>query len=185
MRNLLIVFFVICFLFLIIIFPFKTRLMGHVNLMEMKCYYSLKLWLIRLLNGKIVLEDGKIKMFNDNTFLSKTYKDEYVKIIGKEILSEIDVKKVEVFFTGGFKGNSFSSALVCGSMVSFIETLFGYLSLKFDNVKMYKDIETTFDENNLELTFDAVLSISLWRLITCLFSAGKIFKKVEEVKNEG
>ena len=185
MRNLLIVFFVICFLFLIIIFPFKTRLMGHLNLIDLKCYYSLKTWILKILCGKIELENGKIKMENDETLFSKTYNNDYVKLVWKELLSEIDVKKLEVFFSGGFKENSFSSAIMCGSVVSLVETIFGALSLRYDNVKMYKDIKPTFDENNLELTLDLVVSISLWRIVWCLLSAGKKLNKLKEIKSEG
>lgn len=185
MRNVLIVFFIIAFVFLIIIFPFKTRLMGHLNLVDLKCYYSLKAWMLKLLCGKIESEDGKLKMTNEETLFSKTYDSEFVKIVGKEIISEIDIKKMEIFFTGGFKEDSFSSALMCASIISFVESFYGFLSLKYDNVKMYKDITPTFDENNLELTLDIVVSISLWRIVKCLLNAGKKVNKLKELKNEG
>ena len=184
MRNLLIVFFIISFLFLIVIFPFKTRLMGHLNLIDLKCYYSLKAWFLKLLCGKILIENGKIEMINEETFLSKSYSNDYIKLVGKKILSEMDIKKLEVFFTGGFKENSFSSAIMCGSVISFVETLFAYLSLKYDDVKMFKDIEPTFDENNLEFTLDIVVSISLWRILRCFLWAGKDLKNLKELKNE-
>ena len=66
-------------------------------------------------------------------------------------------------------------------MISLVETLFAYLSLKYDNVKLYKDIDPTFEDDNLELTMDIVLSVSLWRLIRCLFSVGKNIKELNEV----
>lgn len=184
MRNLLIVFFIISFIFLIVIFPFKTRLMGHVNLIDLKCYYSLKAWIIKLLCGKVEFINGKLEVENEDTIILKSYKNEYVKLVGKEIFSEIDIKKLEVFFTGGFKEDSFSSAIMCGSVISFVETLFAYLSLKFDGVKMFKDIEPTFKENNLELTIDIVVSISLWRIVSCFLRAGKRVEKLKEIKNE-
>ena len=71
------------------------------------------------------------------------------------------------------------------SILSIVETLYGYLSLSFDNVKMYKDINPTFDENNLELTIDIVISISLIKLLKWFFAAGKRTKKLKEIKNEG
>lgn len=185
MRNLLIVFFVICLVFLIAIFPFKTRIMGHINLIEMKCYYSIKSWILKLLCGKIVVDDGKLEMTNEETLLTGSYNSEFLKLVTKEILSKIDVKKVEIFFTGGFKENSFSSAIMCGTILSFVQTMFGYLSLKYDDVKMYEDINPTFDETNLELTIDLVVSISLWRILWCFLKAGNKSKKVKEIENEG
>ena len=126
MRNLLIVFFIICFLVMSIFFPFKTRLMGHLNLIDLKCYYSLKAWIFKILSGKIIFENGKIEMFNEDTIFYKTYNKDYAKILGKEILLSIDIKKLEFYFTGGFKENSFSSAIVCGSVISLIESIFSY-----------------------------------------------------------
>lgn len=184
MRNLLIVFFVICFLMMVVFFPFKTRLMGHLNLIDLKCYYSLKAWMIKLLSGKIIFENGKFDMFNEETILSKSYNSNYAKLLGKEVLSSIDIKKLEVFFVGGFKENSFSSAMMCGSVISIVESLFAYLSLSYDGVKMYKDIRPTFDENNLELTMDIVVSVSLWRMFMCFISAGVKLNKLKELKNE-
>ena len=66
MRNLLIVFFVICFLMMVVFFPFKTRLMGHLNLIDLKCYYSLKAWMIKLLSGKIIFENGEFEFAIDS-----------------------------------------------------------------------------------------------------------------------
>ncbi len=183
MRNILIVFFIICFVFLITILPFKTRLMGHLNLLDLKCYYSVKSWIIRLLTGKIFIENGKIVMTNENTIFSKTY-DDFMKELSREILSKVDIKKMELFFSGGFKENSFTSAIACGVMVSMVEVMFGYLSLKYDDVKMYKDIKPTFEEDNLELTVDIVVSVSLWRLVKCFFDTSKKVKKLKEIENE-
>ena len=185
MRNLLIVFLIICIIFLIIFFPFKTRVMGHVNLLEMKCYYSVKSWIIKLLCGKIIVDNGKIKMTNDDTILTGDVDKLFVKKMVGEIMSKLDIKKIEIFFTGGFKENSFSSAIICGSILSIVETLYGNLSLSFDNIKMYKDIKPTFDEDNLELTIDIVVSMSLIKILNCFLKVGKKTKKLKEINNEG
>lgn len=123
-------------------------------------------------------------MVNEETLISKSYNNEFMKVLGKEILDELDIKKVEVFFSGGFKEDSFSSAIMCGFVLSLVETIFGFLSLRFDDVKMYKDIEPTFEENNLDLTLDIVVSISLWKLLSCFLNAGKKSKTLKELKNE-
>lgn len=185
MRNLLIVFFVLCLIVLIVLFPFKTRIMGHINLLEQKCYYSVKSWMIKLLCGQIYVDNGKLQMNNLDTFLTGDIDKVFIKKISAEIIESLDIKKVEIFFTGGFKENSFSSAILCGMVLSVVETLYGYLSLSFDDVKMYKDITPTFDESNLELTLDIVVSISLIKLIQCFFKASNKVKKIKEAKNEG
>ena len=98
MRNLLIVFLIICILFLIIFFPFKTRVMGHINLLEMKCYYSVKSWIIKLLCGKILVDEGRIRVANDDALLTGDVDKLFVKKMAGEIISKLDVKKIEIFF---------------------------------------------------------------------------------------
>lgn len=165
--------------------PFKTRFMGHFDVLGVKCYYVAKSWIIKLLCGKIVLENGEIKMTNEKTLFSSSYNNPFMKNLTKEIMDRLDVKKVELFFTGGFKENSFSSAIVCGSVLSVVETLYGYLSLSFDNVKMYKDIKPTFNYDNLELTVDVVVSISLIKILKSILNAGSKTQKLKEMKYEG
>ncbi len=159
--------------------------MGHFDVLNFKFYYVAKLWILKLICGKILIDNGEIKMTNEKTILSGSYNKPYIKSISKELMDRMDVKKVELFFTGGFKENSFSSAMVCGCVLSVVETLYGYLSLSFDNVKMYKDINPTFDENNLELTVDIVVSISLVQILKSLLSAGSRTQKLKEQNNEG
>ena len=123
-------------------------------------------------------------MMNEDSFLTKSYKNDFVKLMGREVLSEMEIRKVDIYFSGGFKEDSFSSALMCGFVISIVESVYGFLSLKFDDVKMFKDIKPTFEENNLEFSFDLVISISLWRIVGCFFSAGKKIKDLKELKNE-
>jgi len=137
----------------------------------------------KLLNGRIIMQDGELKMENSVNFMDGYYNGNFVKEFSKQIISRIDIKKVELFFTGGIVDNSFSSAIMCGSISSIIQTLFSFLSQKYEGVKLYKDISPTFDENNLELTFDGVISISLLAIflsaIAALFKSNK-----KENKNE-
>ena len=133
----------------------------------------------------IVVDNGKINVTNEKTVLSGSYNKPFMRNLASELFRRLDVKKVEFFFTGGFKENSFSSAMMCGSVLSVVETLYGYLSLSFDNVKMYKDIKPTFDENNLELTADIVVSISLIKLLKSFLVAGSRTQKLKEMKYEG
>ena len=185
MRDILIVFFIISFIFLILITPFKIRTMVHFNLFEKKCFYCVKVWIIKLLCGKSVLENSEIKVTNQNTFITDKYDSKLIKMFSLEVLSKLDVKKVEMFFTGGINEDSFSSAMMCGSILSIIEVIYGVLSLKYINVKMYKDITPTFDEDNFEFTGDIVVSISLIKLAMTMLSVKNKYKKLKECKNEG
>ena len=179
MQNVLIVFFVASLLVLILVFPFKSRIMAHINFLDLKCFYSVKVWVIKILCGKAVIENEHFNIENEDTIFSGKY-DKNFKATAFEILKKIDIRKVELFFTGGFSENSFSSAIMCGSVLSIVETLYAHLSMIYDDVKMYKDIEPTFEEDNLELTLDFVASISIFQLVVSIIKAKKQLKKLEE-----
>lgn len=181
MQKILIVFFIVFLILLILVFPFKTRFMAHANLLDLKCFYSIKVWIVKVLYGKIVWENEKFKIFNQNALFGGVY-DDKEKQITKQLLKKIDIKKIELFFTGGISENSFSSAILCGSVVSLVETIYGYFSQIYEDVKMYKDIEPTFGNDNFELTIDLVASISIFQIIISLIKAHKEVKKLKEIR---
>ena len=65
-------------------------------------------------------------------------------------------------------------------MSSIIYSIYGYLSQKYEDIKMYEDVKTTFDESNFEVTFDAVVSVSLFQIFVSIFKAGLLKKKFKE-----
>ena len=185
MKSVLIVFFIVLFFVLIIAFPFKIRLAGHINLLEMKAYYCFKVWRFKFLCGKTEVDGfGKIKVENSNNMFSKDIDKDFAKIFIRQIAGRMDVKKIELFFTGGLEEDSYASALMCGGVSSVVYSLYGYLSQQYENVKLYEDITPTFSENNLELTFDAVMAVSLFKIMKSLISTKLKTNRFEEVKNE-
>lgn len=181
----LIVFFVLLLVVLLTILPFKVRLMAHFNILELRGYYCFKILFIKFLNGRIISENGELVMENSVNFMDKSNNKLFMKNLGTEIISNISVKKVEIYFTGGLSDNSFSSAILCGSVSSFVETIYSYFSQRYDCVKLYKDILPTFNESNLELTFDMVVGLSLFGIAKSLILAQIKTKNVKESKNEG
>lgn len=181
MRNLLIVFFVVILILLIILFPFKSRLMSHINLIEMKGYYSFKVWRLKLLCGMIFLNSsGELEMTNANNILKGKYNKDFIKAVSKEILSRIDIDKIELFFSGGFVDDSFMSAIMCGTVSSFVQTIYSILTQKYENVRLFEDIKPTYNESNFELTFDIVVKISIFQICLAILKAKKIKNKLEK-----
>ena len=182
MKTMLIVFFIISLIVLLFVFPFKLRLMGHINLIEKKGYYSFKAWRIKLICGMIWYDEieKKLKIKNVNNIIKNKYKDEELKLFTLNILKTIDVKKVELFFSGGFNNNSFSSAMVCGGARLIVDCIYSFLSQNYDDVKLFEDIVPTFNNDSFELTFDFVASISIYQII---WSSIKSKIKVLKEKN--
>ena len=59
-------------------------------------------------------------------------------------------------------------------------SIYGFLSQKYEDIKMYEDVKTTFNESNFEVTFDAVVSVSLFQIFVSIFKAGLLKKKFKE-----
>ena len=176
MKELLIVFFVLSLVLLILIFPFKSRLMCHFDLVDKKGFYSFKAWRIKILCGRIYLdENDELKIENKQNAIKDRYKDAYMKRFALNILKNLEVKKVELFFKGGIKKDSFSSAMLCGGVKSLVNIIYANLSQKFENVRLFEDISPVFSEDYFELTFDFVAVFSILQIICAL-----IIAKVEQ-----
>ena len=48
---------------------------------------------------------------------------------------------------------------------------------KFEDVKLYEDVNVTFDSDNIDLTFDIVIKISLIAILKSIFKANKLTKQ--------
>ena len=186
MKQLLIVFFIVILLLLILIFPFKSRFAGHFDLVKQKGFYALKIWRVKILNGMIWVENNKIEMKNSKSIISGGIDKSYAVEFTKKIISEFDIKKVEIYFTGGFQNDSFASAMMCGGAVSVVEAIYSVLSMNYLDVKLYEDIKPTFNDSNFEITINFVVSISILKIITSIIKAKMIEnKKFKEIENEG
>ena len=74
--------------------------------------------------------------------------------------------------------------MLCGTVSSAIRSVYGYLSLKYDDVRLYEDVNPTYNDSNLETTFSAVLSVSLMKIISAIIISNIKLKR-KEIKNEG
>ena len=186
--KVLIVFFILSFLIMVLSFPFKTRLMSHINVLEMVGFYSLKIMRIKLLSGKIYTNELREFMVDNSVdLITATYNNPFMKAFTKELIEKLDVKKLEIYFTGGFQDDSSTSALVCGMVSSLVQTAYSYLKMTYENVKLYEDVEPTFDESNLEITIDGVVAISFLSIMISIVKASINKKKYKnkESLNEG
>ncbi len=162
--------------------------MAHMNLLKKKGFYSAKVLGIRVICGQIYLsKENEIIMENSIDIMNNTMSKNFVKEFVKAFLEKIDIKKIELFFTGGLSNDSFASAMLCGFMTSVVNTIYSILSQKYDNVKLYEDIKPTFNNLSFDLTFDIVIRISIFNIVLSIFKAiiaNNKFKKLKEIENE-
>lgn len=180
MKELLIVFFIVVLIIMAIAFPFKTRLMTHINFFGEKVFYSFKVMKIKLLTGRMFIDsnDGFVIENSENFFTAK-FKKPFAKEFVNQFLSRLDVKKVETYFVGGLKNDSYSSAMISGFVDSVVKGVYSYLFEKYEFAKLYESVETTFDDDNLEFTIDVVISISLFSILKSILKANKLAKNKE------
>ena len=178
--ELLIVFFVLVLIMLVMVFPFKVRFMAHFNLLKMKGFYSIKILFFKILCGMVYTANGKIYVSNIADAITPRYTSPFMKIFVRDLIKRLNVKKIEIFFTGGFAGDSFSSALLCGSVTSFVQTFYSYLTQRYEDVKLYEDVAPTFNKDNLEATIDMVVSISLIQILISVFKTALKTRKAKE-----
>lgn len=182
MREVLIVFFILTLIIMAMAFPFKTRILMHMNFLNTKGYYNLKVMRLKLLTGRFYIDsDDGFVVENSIDLISSNYNKPFVKELTKQMIARLDVKKVEMYFTGGLKNDSYLSAVLCGTISSLINAGYSYISEKYENVKLYEDVEVTFFEDNLEMTFDIVISISLFSILKSILKANKIVKVKEDL----
>ena len=130
------------------------------------------------------MQNGSLQITNSDNVLSSNANSSFIKEMAKQIISRLNVKKVEVFFTGGFVDDSYLSAMMCGSVSSVIQSIYSYLSQNYKDVKMYEDIQPTFNQTNLELTMDFVVSLSLFQIFLSILKANKMKRSLREELNE-
>lgn len=182
MTNVLIVFFVLSLIVLLFVFPFKSRLMGHFDLLGKKGFYSFKIWRVKILCGKVCVdENNKMKIENLKNTIKSKYKEEFSKFFWIQMLKSVDVKKIEIFFTGGIKKDSFSSAMLCSGARLIVDVLYSYISQNYEDARLYEDISPEFNDDQLEMTFDFVLSINIYQILKSLIKAKLILKKESAV----
>lgn len=185
MKTVLIVFFIGSLFTLILVYPFKIRFMFHFDLFDFRGFYSVKILGIKLLSGMMYRKDGKIEVLNSADVFSGNMSKPFVKRLMAELLKKLNINKVEIFFVGGVKGNSFSSAMICGGVSSVVQTLYSVLSQKYYSVRLYQDVSAAYGKDKLELTFDIVTSISILSIIISIIKANFANNKVKEANNEG
>lgn len=178
MKELLIVFFIFTVIIMAMAFPFKTRMMFHTNLLNAKGFYSFKIMKIRLLTGRFFIDKNEgFTIENSVDIFSQNINKPFVRNLIKEMTKRVDVKKVELFFTGGFKEDAYSSAIMCGFVSSAAHVIYSMIYEKFEDAKLYEDVSVTFDEDNVDLTFDIVIKISLIAILKSIFKANKTVKQ--------
>ncbi len=172
MKLIMLVVFIFLLIFLFLIIPFKVKFGAHLNVIENKGFYSLKVAFIKLLCGRMRVSDGKLEFENNNDLLFKNNSDEeYLNKVFTKILSKINVSNMELFIQFGNKYNAANTAIVCGSFQSIFCTIYVMLKTRYKGMYQFLDIDPNYNKDAFEITINAGFTISVLKVIQCLIKA--------------
>lgn len=183
MKETLMIVVLICIALIIVSYPFKIRGAFHVNVLKDVGFIVIKLFWFKLFcarfkissDGKLLVEEIKKRKRKPNKMLLMYYFSCLIK--------KIDVKKIELYFTGGSDSDAHYVSMLCGCISSISAAVFSVLINKYRKIKIYNNIEPNFSDNKLETTMAFAVRFSLLNVMSSLLCAYKsYFKKKKELK---
>ena len=151
--------------------------MGHINILDNICVYSIKILFIKILVGraKLTINDG-LKIENQVNNLPENTNQQFANILVKFIVKKLEIDKLKVFSSFGAKDDAFLTAMATGSVNSLVSCIIGVV-LEFNpQATISRAITPTFNETNAEITLVSSFKINLINIIISLIKAKKEFK---------
>ena len=179
MRIFLVVFFIVLLLLVLMALPLTVNLKVHVNFVNLKCLYSIKVLGIKLLCGTTYIEDSRLIIQNTHNKIKipEGKMDEQMMIM-KHIIKKISVDKLNLFFTGGIKDDAYYTAMLCGYVYSISSALIAKLITKHNCINIYQDIDPVYNQDALDLTLKCLIQISILNVLSAVISAKKQYKEL-------
>ena len=172
--------FLLCLLLLLvlIVLPFSVNINMHLNIIEQKCFYSIKLLFIKLLCGKTYIDDSRLIIQNTNNLIYNNQKDANKQITQiKSIAKKITISQVDIFFSAGVKDNAYATAMLCGYTYAISSALVAVLISKNPYINIFQDVDPNYNKDALDITLKCQIQISILKIIFALISANKKLKE--------
>lgn len=183
MKTILIIVTIILVLFLLIIFPFRVRFQGHVNLLANICVYSAKILFVPLLVGrcKVTIKDGLVFENAINKLANDEKHPHLMDIYTEQIIKRLVISKLDLYFTFGDSADAGVTAMVCGTMQTLSSILISVVLNRNKYASITQDIAPSYTEDVFELTAQLSLKISLLDVFKSYFIAKKVYKNKYEM----
>lgn len=182
MKIYLVVFLCVLLLFVLLAYPIKAVAKVHINAINLKAFYSIKVLFIKLLCGTTYIEDNRLIIQNSHNFLYNMKDTKKQMVITKNIVKRISVSKLQIYFCGGIKNNAYQTAIICGYAHGISSALISYLITKNNYINIYQDIDPQYNKDALDLTLKCVLEISLLDVFAALIDSKAKYKESQSGK---
>ncbi len=178
MKTCLIVFLSIILFVILITYPFKFVVKFHINILTKQAFYSIKVAFIKLLCGTTYIEDGQLIIQNSHNLIYTTQNKEFQTQLLKCILPQINVTKLQLFFSGGISSDAYQTAMLCGYIYSISSAIFSYFITKNNFINIFQDIDPQYGKDALDITAKAIIEFSLLDIIVCAIKATSQYKEI-------
>ena len=155
-------------LFVLLAYPIKAVAKVHINLVNLKAFYSIKVLFIKLLCGTTYIEENRLIIQNSHNLLYNMKDTQKQMVIIKNIVKRISVSKLQIYFSGGIKNNAYQTAMLCGYAHAITSALFGFLITKNNYINIFQDIDPQYNKDALDITLKCILEISMLDVIGAL-----------------
>ena len=177
---------ILLFFILLLIFPFRLRFLGHLNLINNICIYSIKVLFIKILVGRLKLTiNNGIEIENQVNNIPDNKSPHFTNILVKCIVKKIEIDKLKIFMGFGIEDNAFASAMVAGSFNAVASVLIGVVLEYNPYAKITRAIVPEYNKNFCEATIVTSFKISLLSIIISYFKAKNIYKLKYKGVNNG
>ena len=128
MKWIILVVFILLLIFLLLCIPFNVAFGAHLNVVENKGFYSLKVLFIKILCGRMRIREGKLEFENNNDLLfTANSNEDFINKIFINILKVIKVKTNKTITIKGINIYNIFFVFIIYFLLLFFESVCDYI----------------------------------------------------------
>ena len=181
------IFLIIAAIFILFVLTKKIKInfKFHVNLINLKSYYSAKVLFIKVLCGTTYIEDDNLIIQNTHNMIYSSEKDSDKQMIAlMNITKKIIPSTTQIYFCGGIESNAYQTAMLCGFVNSISSIIIALLINSNPDITVFQDIDPIYESNALDLTIKCILKIRLLDVLVALMESAKQYKEKQDAKRK-
>lgn len=160
-------------LFLLMLIGIKFKVLCLIHSKNKSMYYALNHKLFSIMQGKaIILEEGGFSVvLHKNKIIPKSKREGFGVYLGKEIVSAVKIKRLDVYIDTAKISDAMKTALVKGG----INSIAGIISSIMKNKSIDSDFHVSNEATNEDFTMaiDLNIKISLFQFLIAYIRANK------------
>lgn len=176
----------------LLLIRFRIRLVAHFDIIEgRQGFFTLSILRISLFSGKIKLIGNKLELTTKKgkkSTIKITYDKEdeqsIVNYLDNAVVRVVDILALDIFFTAGKSDDAFFGAMASGVAKVFINIIACLLKSRYPNMHYTEGAMADFGQDNLHISLNSILTLSIADIIYSLIYAQIITDKSRYKKAE-